>query len=114
MPITSSELFEIEGELGPLRVDLYRDADAKGAVVICHGFKGFARWGFFPHLARKISAAGLNAIAFDFSGSGIGGDRESTTEEKRFTANSFTAELNALGRGTAYARGERLVDGKVG
>lgn len=114
MTATLPEVFEIDGELGPIRGDVFRDTDAKGAVVICHGFKGFARWGFFPHLARKIAAAGLNAITFDFSGSGIGADRETTTEEKRFTINTFSAELKDLDRVVAYARSEKLVDGKFG
>jgi dienelactone hydrolase len=114
MTTTSPEIFEIDGELGPIRGDVFRDTDAKGAVVICHGFKGFARWGFFPHLARRIAAAGLNAISFDFSGSGIGVDRESTTEEQRFTGNTFTAELKDLDRVIAHARSEKLIDSRFG
>lgn len=114
MTTTSPQLFEIDGELGPIRGDIYRDGSAKDTVVICHGFKGFARWGFFPHLARKISAAGLNAIAFDFSGSGIGADRENTTEERRFTDNTFSAELKDLDRVIAHAQSERLIEKKFG
>jgi len=114
MTTTSPETFEIAGQLGPVRADIFRDTNAKGTVIICHGFKGFARWGFFPHLSRKIAAAGLNAISFDFSGSGLGADRENTTEEKRFTDNTFTAELKDLDAVIAYARAEKLIEGKFG
>lgn len=103
------EPFEIEGAGGPIRGDLFLAAQPKGTVVICHGFKGFARWGFFPHLAREISAASLNAIAFDFSGNGVGPDRESFTEEQRFTDNTFGAELEDIGRVVAHARSRKLI-----
>jgi dienelactone hydrolase len=114
MTTTSPETFEIAGELGPVRGDIFRDTDAKGTVIICHGFKGFARWGFFPHLSRKLAAAGLNAVSFDFSGSGIGADRESTSEAKRFSDNTFTAEQKDLDGVIAYAREEKLIEGKFG
>jgi alpha-beta hydrolase superfamily lysophospholipase len=65
-------------------------------VVICHGFKGFAHWGFFPYLAREIAANGMRAITFDFSGSGIGEDRESFTDPEAFERNTFTQELADL------------------
>src|SRR6476620_729541 len=54
--------------------------EAPATVVICHGFKGFAHWAFFPYLARTIAEYGLTAITCDFSGSGIGADRESFTQ----------------------------------
>jgi len=65
-------------------------------VVICHGFKGFAHWGFFPHLAKEIASAGMRAITFDFSGSGIGEDRETFSDPSAFEKNTFTQELADL------------------
>lgn len=72
------------------------DANPERTVVICHGFKGFAHWGFFPHLARAIAAAGMRAITFDFSGSGIGDDRETFVDADAFSRNTFTQELADL------------------
>lgn len=72
------------------------DERAKRTVVICHGFKGFAHWGFFPHLARAVASAGMRAITFDFSGSGIGDDRESFVDPDAFAKNTFTQELADL------------------
>ena len=61
----------------PLRGDArYQDGlgDGAPAVVICHGFKGFKDWGFFPEVAAALAASGYLAISFNFSGSGIGSD----------------------------------------
>ncbi len=109
-----SEWFEVEGVMGPIRGEVFRAKNARGTVIICHGFKGFAQWGFFPHLAREIRNAGLNAITFDFSGSGMGPDRESATEEERFNNNTFSAEVADLDKVVAMARTEGWIDGAFG
>lgn len=47
---------------------------AIGVMLICHGFKGYKDYGFFPHLAQAASAAvpgGLIAHRFNFSHSGM-------------------------------------------
>src|SRR5438046_491435 len=106
--------FEIDGTLGPIRGEVFRAHNPEGTVVICHGFKGFAHWGFFPHLARELRNAGLNAITFDFSGSGIGADRENVTEEKKFTENTFSAELADLERVIVAMRAGGWITGKYG
>lgn len=91
------EEFEIQSrENRVLRGDLYRAQDAANGVIICHGFKGFARWGAWPVLAAALNERGLNAIAFDFSGSGVGPDRESFTELEAFACNTYRRELEDL------------------
>ena len=44
----------------PLRVDLRFDPDRalRAIVVVAHGFKGFRRWGFFPHVGETLARAG--------------------------------------------------------
>jgi dienelactone hydrolase len=79
-----------------LRARAHLPAKARGTVIICHGFKGFSRWGFFPHLAAAIAKEGLRAIRFDFSGSGVGADGESFTETDAFASNTFSRELEDL------------------
>jgi len=44
---------------------------AVGVLLICHGFKGYKDYGFFPHLAQAASTAGLIAHRFNFSHSGM-------------------------------------------
>lgn len=79
-----------------VRGDFYPAHGAKNGVILCHGFKGFARWGAWPLLAEAINQRGLNAVAFDFSGSGVGADRESFTELETFAANTYRRELEDL------------------
>ncbi|HEX6058472.1 MAG TPA: alpha/beta fold hydrolase [Gemmatimonadaceae bacterium] len=90
-----------------VRGDALLPPGATTAVVLCHGFLGFGRWAFFPYVAEKIAEAGMHAIAFDFSGSGIGPDRDSFTEPDAFEANTYTKELRdlALVEEEAHARG---------
>lgn len=79
-----------------VRGDFYPVRGARNGVILCHGFKGFARWGAWPLLAEAINERGLNAVAFDFSGSGVGADRESFTEPEAFAANTYRRELEDL------------------
>ena len=86
-----------------IRGDLYPVAGATNGVILCHGFKGFARWGAWPLLAAAINERGINAIAFDFSGSGVGADRESFTALDAFASNTYRRELEDLGAVASYA-----------
>ena len=109
------EAFEIPCRDGLfLRGDLYRAADSVGAVIVCHGFKGFARWAFFPYLSRTLAENGLTTITFDFSGSGIGRDRETFTEPEAFAHNTFSRELEDLELIEEYSRRMNWISGKFG
>ncbi len=57
------DLFVPEGETRPLPV-----------TVICHGFKGFKDWGFFPPLASTLAESGRAVAIFDFSHNGVGAE----------------------------------------
>jgi dienelactone hydrolase len=43
----------------------------RSAIVVCHGFKGFKDWGFFPWLARSLAQRGHAVLSFNFSRSGV-------------------------------------------
>lgn len=79
----------------------------RGTVLVLHGFKGFAGWGFFPYLADLLARGGVRVVSFDFSGSGVGADRESFTELEAFRDNTYGRELDdaALVRDHARERG---------
>ena len=89
-------------------------ARPKRTVVICHGFKGFAHWGFFPHLARAIAGSGMRAITFDFSGSGIGDDRETFVDADAFEKNTLTQELADLSAVISEARRREWITSPYG
>ncbi|HEX2602934.1 MAG TPA: alpha/beta fold hydrolase [Gemmatimonadaceae bacterium] len=97
-----------------IRGEAYRASSARGSVIICHGFKGFAHWAFFPHLARTLAQNGLTAITFDFSGSGVGPDRESFTELEAFEHNTFARELEDIELVEDYTRRMGWISGKFG
>jgi uncharacterized protein len=112
---TSPEAFEIPCKDGlTIRGEVYPADSSIGTVVLCHGFKGFAHWGFFPYLARTLAENGLTAITFDFSGSGIGPDRESFTEAGAFAGNTLSREQEDLENLVDYARRRKLINGRFG
>jgi pimeloyl-ACP methyl ester carboxylesterase len=92
--------FELSGEDGnPIRGDVRLPAEARpgAAIVICHGFKGFKDWGFFPYVSEQLATrTGYPVIAFNFSGNGIGSDLLNFTELDKFEANTFSKELSDL------------------
>jgi pimeloyl-ACP methyl ester carboxylesterase len=111
----SPEAFDIPCKDGLfIRGEVYPAESSIGAVLICHGFKGFAHWAFFPYLAQKLAENGLTAITFDFSGSGIGPDRESFTEPGAFAGNTLSRDLDDLENLVDYARRRKLIEGKFG
>lgn len=97
-----------------IRGEAYLAEAPIGSVIVCHGFKGFAHWAFFPYLARTLARGGLNAITFDFSGSGIGLDRESFTQAEAFAHNTFSRELEDLELVEDYGRRRKWIHGKFG
>ena len=111
----SPEAFEIPCKDGlTIRGEIYPAQSSLGTVILCHGFKGFAHWGFFPYVARTLAENGLTAITFDFSGSGIGRDRESFTEDEAFAGNTLSRDLDDLENLVEYARRRKLIQGKFG
>jgi pimeloyl-ACP methyl ester carboxylesterase len=110
------ELWRDRGDERPLiiRGEARLPTDAKGTVVICHGFKGFAHFSFFPYLAQRLAEAGYRAVTFDFSGSGIGEDRENFTNPEAFTHNTYRQELDDLEAVVAEARVRDWIEGGYG
>jgi len=77
-------------------------ARALPTVVVLHGFKGFMDWGFYPELTRRLNARGLGVVRFNFSGSGVGEDRERFTDEPAFFANTPSREVDDVERVRAW------------
>jgi alpha-beta hydrolase superfamily lysophospholipase len=110
------ELWRDQGDDRPLiiRGEVRLPDNPKGAVVICHGFKGFAHFSFFPYLAEKVAEAGFRAITFDFSGSGIGEDRLNFTNPDAFTHNTYRQELDDIEAVVAEARVHDWIEDSYG
>ena len=101
---------ELPGTLGPIYVDVRAGGrtTARPAVIVLHGYKGFKDWGFFPPFAERIARAGLTAVTFSMSGSGVDADGAPAFPD-RFARNTYDAEL----RDTASVVGA-LLRGELG
>jgi len=91
------------------------------AVVLCHGFKGFMEWGFFPHLATLLAERGFAAVRFNVSGSGMRPGEDRVADPEAFRADTHSRELAevlavlaAVESGEAPFPRERIDAGRIG
>ncbi|HET7274035.1 MAG TPA: dienelactone hydrolase family protein [Longimicrobiaceae bacterium] len=94
----------------PIRGDLRAPSGPapRSAVILCHGFKGFKDWGFFPTLAKAIARRGHAAISFNFSRSGIGQDGRDFSALELFEQNTHSRNVAEIRTVLAAVRGNRL------
>ena len=89
--------FSIRVPGGVVRGDVRGSAAGDAAIVVCHGFKGFKDWGFFPPTCEELALrVGCPVIGFNFSGSGVGPDLGSFSEPEAFATNTFSREVEDL------------------
>lgn len=74
----------------------HRYHDPCPVLFLCHGFKGFKDWGFFPYVARTLAENHFIVLSFNFSMNGIGDDPQEFTELERFARNTYTREQEDL------------------
>jgi pimeloyl-ACP methyl ester carboxylesterase len=65
-------------------------------VVVCHGFKGFMEWGFFPALAELLADRGFVVVRFNFSGAGVRPGEDRVSDLDAFRADTYSRELAEL------------------
>jgi pimeloyl-ACP methyl ester carboxylesterase len=99
MATKSVTSFEVAGADGlPMHGNVHtaaRPGERRPTVVICHGFKGFKDWGFFPALADRLATAGFTAVRFNLSGAGVS-EGEEFDEPERFAHDTFSRALADL------------------
>jgi dienelactone hydrolase len=93
-------------------VDLPAEPGERPAVVICHGFKGFMEWGFFPALAALLAERGYVTVRFNLSGAGMRPGDERVTDPDAFRENTYSRELAEL-LAVLDATGESIAPGRV-
>ncbi|MEE9207253.1 MAG: alpha/beta fold hydrolase [Gemmatimonadota bacterium] len=98
-----------------LRGDVWTPPDSarpEVAIVVCHGFKGFKDWGFFPYLCGQLAdKTGCTTVGFNFTGSGVGSDLMNFTELDKFGHNTFSRELSDLSEVLQRLRQGELAEG---
>jgi uncharacterized protein len=77
-------------------VDLPPEPGPRPVVVVCHGFKGFMEWGFFPPMAELLANRGFTVARFNFSGAGMRPGDERVTDPAAFRSNTFRREREEL------------------
>jgi len=77
-------------------VDLPEMPGPRPAVVVCHGFKGFMEWGFFPPLAELLAERGFAVVRFNFSGTGMDPGDELVTRPEDFRRATFSKDVAEL------------------
>jgi len=65
-------------------------------IFICHGFKGFKDWGFFPYVSETLALNGFITICFDFSLNGKPDKNLFVTNIHDFANNTVSHELDDL------------------
>ncbi len=91
--------FKLETRSGRRLYGTVNRAAAPGprpTVVLCHGFKGFQEWGFFPSLARLLAERGMTAVRFNFHSAGMRPGDELVTDLEAFRRATFTGDLEDL------------------
>lgn len=91
--------FELPTPHGTTLHGIFTPADLPGrrpAVLICHGFKGFQEWGFFPYVAELLAARGFHAVRFNFSGGGMRPGDALVTDLDAFRRATFGRDLDEL------------------
>ena len=85
-------------------------------VVVCHGFKGFMEWGFWPSLATLLAERGFLVVRFNLTGSGMQPGDETVTGLEAFRRDTYRSEreelLAVLGSLEAIAPG-RVDTGRI-
>ena len=93
-------------------VDLPEAPGLCPTVVICHGFKGFMEWGFFPAVAELLAQRGYVTVRFNLAGSGMQPGDELVSDPRAFSANTYSAEVADLLR-VLEATGHEIADDRV-
>jgi dienelactone hydrolase len=69
---------------------------ARPVLIICHGFKGFKDFAFFPYTSRRLCEHDFAVVTMNFSGNGIADDPLNFTALDKFADNTISQELDDI------------------
>ena len=93
--MTEPTPFTLSTPNGPLHglVDFPAAPGERPAVVICHGFKGFMEWAFFPYLATLLAERGFVSVRVNLSGSGLLPGEDRVSDPAAFRRNTHSRDM---------------------
>ena len=77
-------------------------------IIVCHGFLGYKRWGFFPYLSERLAKAGFHVLTMSFSLNGVDEKTGRFRRPDDFAANTVSAEIADLRGVCAFVRSGAL------
>lgn len=80
--------------------------EALPVIIICHGFLGYKRWGFFPYLSERLAQAGFHVLTMSFSMNGVDENTGLFTKREYFRKNTVSREIKDLESTCEYIRGK--------
>jgi dienelactone hydrolase len=102
----------IIGDAGepPIAADLRsrRPEETLPLIIVCHGFLGYKRWGFFPYISEELAGAGFHVLTMSFSHCGVDEETGCITRPEAFASNTVSRQISDLERVYAHARGGLL------
>jgi len=112
------ELTIDSGDEFPINADLRTTSEEKRPlVVVCHGFLGYKRWGFFPYVSEKLADAGFHVLTVSFSMNGVDEKTGLITAPEVFSKNTVSREISDLKKVCEYASAGKLpveIEGGIG
>ncbi len=113
--MTGTHPFVVDGPNGPLPglVDLPRQPGPRPAVIVCHDFKGFMEWAFFPSLATLLAERGMTVVRFNLSSSGMLPGEDRVSDLAAFRAGTTSREVADLLAVMAAAADGAIVPGRI-
>lgn len=86
--------FEINNsENNLIRCDFFEGKENFPLIFVCHGFKGFKDWGWFPFVSQKLASKGFNVVSINFSLNGVEEEFQNFTNLENFGNNTYTREI---------------------
>lgn len=83
----------------------------RGVLILCHGFKGYMDYGFFPRLANVAAGQGLLVHRFNFSHSGMTREIDTFERPELFERDTWGKQIHDL-RTVADAVATGRLDGE--
>ena len=108
---TAVREIEIRGQgHSPVRADLRKASSGadRALIVVCHGFLGYKRWGFFPYLSDRLAGAGFDVLTISFSLNGIDEATGLFDRPEEFARNTVSVEIADLRSVLAFVRSGAL------